>query len=292
VLYGDYDSADLAYYAAEASEASHTVPPLASYYSGHKLNAAYYPHLVLAMIHRFAEVPVLSMYFRYAWPTFLALNALTIFALVRALASRRVSLLAVALLLVCSDFSYLAAWFLPQNPNGWDYLLWPTNFLSPTMHVLHFATWGPTLPVFFTALYAIVRGIQTRSQGWLVLSALQIAVLFQFKPFCYIVLMAALCAATVFSWDDWSARRRYAATVVLGVLFSLPFLYSAATVDPDDRRSRLVIEFLPLVKRMLIKIDLVETFQNFGDRLAPWTPMKRPISLILATVVVFSAGTW
>jgi hypothetical protein len=37
----------MGYYAAEASEASHTVPPTAS--SRSKLNAAYYPHLVLAM---------------------------------------------------------------------------------------------------------------------------------------------------------------------------------------------------------------------------------------------------
>src|SRR5439155_7777184 len=57
VLYGEYDTADLGYYAAEASEASHTIPPTASYYSGHRLNAAYYPHLVLAMVHRFAAVP-------------------------------------------------------------------------------------------------------------------------------------------------------------------------------------------------------------------------------------------
>jgi hypothetical protein len=40
VLYGEYDTADLGYYAAEASEASHTIPPTASYYSGHRLNAA------------------------------------------------------------------------------------------------------------------------------------------------------------------------------------------------------------------------------------------------------------
>ena len=82
-LFGDYDSADLGYYASEASEASHTVPPTAAYYSGHKLNAAYYPHLVLGMIHRFAGVPVLSMYYGLAWPTFGALIALTGYTLVR-----------------------------------------------------------------------------------------------------------------------------------------------------------------------------------------------------------------
>src|SRR5204863_9458720 len=66
-LYGDYDTADLSWYAGVAAEASHTVPPTASYYSGHQLNAAYYAHLVLAMIHRFCDVPILSMFFRYGW---------------------------------------------------------------------------------------------------------------------------------------------------------------------------------------------------------------------------------
>src|SRR4029453_487100 len=106
-------------------------------------------------------VPVLSMYYGYAWPTFDALIALTLYALVRRLASRGVAALSVVLLLVCSDFSYLAAWLLPHAAVDWDYVLWPTNFLSPTMQVLHFATWAPSLPVYFAALFAIVRGFQT-----------------------------------------------------------------------------------------------------------------------------------
>jgi hypothetical protein len=133
VLYGDYDTADMGYYAAEAAEASHTVPPTASYYSGHKLNAAYYPHLVLGMINRFADVPILPMYYRFAWPTFLMLSALAGFTLVRALAPRRVAVLAVVLLLVGGDLSYLGAWFLQHADLNWDFVLWPTNFLSPTM---------------------------------------------------------------------------------------------------------------------------------------------------------------
>src|ERR1700716_881370 len=122
------------------------------------------------MIHRFAAIPVLSIYFQYAWPTFLALGALTAFALVRLLAPVGVSLLAPVLILVAGDFSYLAAWFLPHATYQWDYLLWPTNFFSPTMEVLHFNTWTPTLAVFFGALHAIVRALQTRSRGWMVMS--------------------------------------------------------------------------------------------------------------------------
>src|SRR5205085_9020206 len=76
-LFGDYDSLDLSYYAAISSEAVHTVPPTASYYAGRELNYAYYPQLVLAMVHRFAGVPMLAVYFAYAWPAFLMLAGLS-----------------------------------------------------------------------------------------------------------------------------------------------------------------------------------------------------------------------
>ena len=290
VLYGDYDSADLGYYASEAAEASHTVPPMAAYYSGHRLNAAYYPHLVLGVIHRFAAVPVLLMYYRYAWPTFLSLTALTAFVLVRSLATRGVAVLAVVLILVGSDFSYLAAWWLPHAAVDWDYLLWPTNFLSPTMQVLHFATWTPSMPVFFTALFAIVRGLQTRSSGWLVMSAFLLAVLFEFKPFAYIVLMAALGASAVFSHGDWASRLRFAATVGLGVLFTLPFVLTIAALDPSDRRSRLLIDFFLLPKRMLIKLDLTQAFADAANRLALLPVLRTPLFLLMATVVFLAVG--
>jgi hypothetical protein len=246
--------------------------------------------MVLGMIHRFAGVPVLLIYYRFAWPTFLALNALTFFTLARAVAPRAVSALATIFMLVGSDFSYLAAWFLPHADYNWDYVLWPTNFLSPTMHVMHFATWGPTLPVFFTGVYAIVRGLQTRSTGWLILSAGLIAVLFPFKPFCYIVLMGALAAAAIFSRGDWAARWRYVSTILLGILFSAPYLYGAATVDADDRRSRLLIDPFLLPKRMLIKIDLTDAFQRAAHRLAVWSPLETPIFLVLASVVFLAVG--
>jgi hypothetical protein len=299
MLYGDYDSADLAYYAAEASEASHTVPPTASYYSGHKLNAAYYPHLVLAMVHRFAGVPIMPIYFHYAWPAFLALGALVGYALVRLLAPVPVALLAMALILAGSDFSYLAAWFLPHQNVDWDFVLWPTNFLSPTMHVLHFNTWGPSMPVFVAGLYALVRGLQGpstslrtgQSAGWLVLGAFLIAVLFEFKPFAYIVVMAALGAALVFSGRDWTARRRLAIAIGATVVFTVPLILDIFALDPADRRSQLVIDFFLLPKRMLIKLGLVEWSDALVERLMPWAPLRTPLLLLGATVVFLLVGT-
>ena len=291
ILNGEYDTADLSYYAAEASEASHTVPPMASYYSGHHLNAAYYPQLVPAMIHRFAGVPLLPIYFGYAWPTFLALSALTGFLLVRTVASRAVAVLAVALILIGSDFSYLWGWTLDHNPPAWDYVLWPTNFLSPTMQLLQFNTWGPSMPVFLTALYAIVTSLNSaKSRAWIVVSAVLLAVLFEFKPFAYAIVMAALGAAAVFSGRDWQSRWRLAATLVFTIVLTVPFLLEAALLDPGDRRTRLVIEPFALPKRMLIKLDLVGAFTNLAGRLSPVAPLRTPLFLLMATALFLAVG--
>jgi len=289
-LMGEYDTPDMAFYAVEASEASHTIPPEASYYSGHKLNAAYFCHLVPAMVHRFGGVPILPLYFHFLWPTCLSLGALAGFAMVRLIARARVAALAMIMLAACSDFSYLAEWFLPKDPGGWDYVLWPTNFLSPTMMVLFFNTWGPTLPVFFTVLFAMVRGLQTKSWRWLLLGAFLVGILFEFKPFAFLVIMSALSAAVVFS-GDWAARKRFAFTVVLGSIFTLPSVIKAASLDPEDRRSKLVFEFLPLVDRMLIKLGLREDAVDLARHLIPIAPLQIPLMLVAASVPFFLVGT-
>lgn len=289
-LNGEYDSADLGYYAAEASESTHTVPPQASYYSGHQLNAAFYPQLVLGMIHRFTGAPTLSIYYRYAWPTFLTLAGLTAFVAFRAVSTTFAAWLAVALIVLGSDFSYLAAWFLPHATVDWDYLLWPTNFLSPTMQVLFFSTWCPSLPVFFTVLAAGLFGLRTRAWSWTLLSAILLAILFEFKPFAYIVLMAALSACVVFAGRDWGARLRYAATIAVGALFTLPFVFAITQLGAEDRRSKLVVEFFRLPKQMLTKMDLWSVFTREAHRVVPWPKLQMPAIIAAATVMFFIGG--
>src|SRR5207244_1561646 len=119
----------LSYYAAVTSELTHHVPPMAPFYVGHPLNYSWYPQLLLALVHRFAAVPILDMYFRYAWPTLLGIAAMAGFVLVRSIASTAVGLLAMSLLLVGGDFSYVFVWALRPTTYLFDWLLWPTNFL-------------------------------------------------------------------------------------------------------------------------------------------------------------------
>ena len=287
LVFGDYDSFDLSFYASWAAEATHTVPPSAGYYAGHELHGAYYPQLVLSMISRFAGVPMLAIYFGYSWPVFLAIGALTAYVLVRSLAGPGASLLTVVLLLVGGDFSYLPAWLLPHTNAEWDYVLWPTNFLAPTMEVLHFNTWTPTLPVFFTALFVIARGVHDRSRALVVAGGLLLAVLFQFKPFAYAVILAGLAGALVFSGRDGAARWRFAAVMVLGLVFVVPLF--AGVADPEHRRSALEIDFFLLPRRMLLKLGIGDWMSGFVDRWAPGA-MHTPVLLALATALFLAGG--
>jgi hypothetical protein len=262
---------------------------MASYYAGRELNYAYYPELVLAMVHRFGGVPMLDIYFKYAWPAFLALGGVSVFLFVRAIAPAGTALLAVVLMMLAGDFSYLAAWYLPHANIDWDYVLWPTNFLSPTMETLHFNSITPSLPIFFTALWGIAYGFQTRRYGWMVMTAVLMGVLFQFKPFTFIVMMAAFVAAIVFSGRDWDARRRFAVTLVLSGVCALPFAYRSLRLYAD-RRSELRLDYFLLPLRMLIKLDLTGAFTNWANRIAPAPWLARPILVIAATALFFAGG--
>ncbi len=157
------------------------------------------------------------------------------------------------------------------------------------MEVLYFNTWAQSLPVFFTALYAVVQALRTRSRAWTLASACLLATLFQFKVFAFAVLVAALCAAAVFSWRDRAALPRLAVIAGAGILLALPFLYSVAALH-EYRRTRLLIDWFLLPRRMLLKLDLTAPFWDAAGRVSPATWLQQPIFLLLATVVFFAGG--
>ena len=193
------------------------------------------------MIHRFAGVPIMSMYygFRVAGiPHNFGARGVCDGA-IAGVARRRA--LAVTLFLVGGDFSYLAAGGSAYQhrlglPAVARRIFWRRPWKSR-----HFATWGPSLVLFWTALVAIVEALRRRTWGWVVMSALVIGVMFQFKPFAYVVLLGGLGGAAVFT-RDWTTRLRVAAIAVLGVLFTAPFLIAVSKIPAEDRRSHLVLD--------------------------------------------------
>ena len=69
-IFGDYDTFDLTFGAAMASELSHSIPPASPFYAGHWLVYSYFPLLLLAEIHNFSGVSTIQISLAFAWPFF------------------------------------------------------------------------------------------------------------------------------------------------------------------------------------------------------------------------------
>jgi hypothetical protein len=289
-VYGDYDSVDLTYYSAITGELSHDVPPHAPFHAGHALNYSYHPQLLLATIHRFAGVPILHMYFRYAWPALLAVAALTAFVFIRSIAPCSVALLGTCLILIGGDFSYLAAWWLRPTTYQWDYLLWPTNFLAPTMEVLHFSTWTPALPAMFAGLYALGRHENaTPSNSCLVTASFCFAALVASKPFAYAVVIGAMVMALFSARYDRAARRRLVLTLCGSVVLAVPFAFQILRLYGESR-SRLRFDMFLLPRIMLDKLDLAEPFNRAAANIAAAGWAHVAAVGLLATPLFFATG--
>ena len=220
------------YYAAEASEASHTVPPMASYYSGHQLNAAYYPHLVLGMIHRFAAVAGAA--------DLLPLRVADVSGLTALTSSSRSSRGRIA------HCRCRPRWRRSSARGRRLLRIWRPGICRTRTSTgttssgrrtscrrrwmcMHFSTWGPSLPLFFTALYAIVRGLQTHRWGWIVLGAfVLIASCSSSSRSLHRADGARLAARGLLRRRLGRTRAVTRRRSLLGVLFSVPFLYGAA----------------------------------------------------------------
>ena len=289
VLYGEYDSFDATYYAAISAELSHRIPPEAPFFSGHPLNFSYYPQLLLALVHRFADVPLLTMYFGYAWPALLVVAALAMFIFVRETASPAVGGLAAALLLFGSDFSYLIAWFTRPPTHLWDYVIWSTNFLSPSAETLYFNPYTAALAVSFAGLYGLVLAERSDGMAWTLVVAALFTTLLQFKPFAYAVVVAGLCAVTVLPGAPWPVRRRYASIVAVSLVLAIPYLYRIMTLYAESQ-ARLAIGFFQLPRTMLSKLALRPTLMRgtseagLGGIAQEWT------TVAVATILFFVMG--
>jgi hypothetical protein len=285
VIHGEYDSFDSTYYAAMGTELAHRIPPAAPFNAGHMLNYAYYPHLFLAMIHRFGDVPLLSIYFGYAWTVLLALAALTLYVLLARVTATWTAAVAAVLFLIGSDLSYLAAWLGPPDTYLWDYVIWSSNTQSPAAETLIFNTFAPAMAVLFAALFAVSVAGENRSRHWLLLAGLLVAAVLQFKPFAYADAMAGLAGAVVFAGAVPAARRRYAVVIVLSLLFTLPFAYAILT-HYNESQAKLTIDLFQMPRTTLEKLALDGRFAAGAERLG-LTGGLRTAAMALAATPVF-----
>jgi hypothetical protein len=178
------------------------------------------PQLVLAMTIALRPFRSSNMYFLYAWPTFLALGGLVAYAFARSLVPASTALLAVILIIVGGDFVL-------SRPRGTCPMprtsgttscgrrtFWPPPWRSCT------STHGvPRCRCSSCFCTAVGSSRADTSRGWLVASAARIGCAVRIQAVAYVVAMAGLCGAALYS-PDATAR--------------------GATVPRDDRSRRSV----------------------------------------------------
>ena len=255
----DYDSYDLTYYAAIASELSHTVPPASPFISGRLLDHAFYPHVPLALIHRFGHVPLLDLYFRYAFPLFVTLAVLACFVFVESIAGVGTAFLAALFFGVGSNLAYLVAWF--GDISSWDTVIWAHNFQGAGAEVLFYGDWAPAFVATFAGFYALHAAGRQARLGWTIVAGAAFATTILSKPWVFAAVMPALAIAVVTSYRDKATIRQLLLVAVACVVVAAPLIYRVVTLF-DDAQVTFAPAFFPIPLVMAGRLGLRDWYLN------------------------------
>jgi hypothetical protein len=286
-VYGEYDSYDLTYYAAIAAELSHSIPPASPFYSGRLLNHAFYPHVLLALIHRFGDVPLLELYFRYAFPLFLTLAVLSCFVFVESIASAGTAFLAAVFFGIGSNFAFLAGWFL--HVTVWDDVIWSHNLQGAGAEVLLYGDWAPALAAAFAGFFAIHNSCRESRLGWTLVAGAAFATTILSKPWVFAAVLSALAATMLTSRRDNATNRRLLLIAAASLVVGAPFLYRIVTLF-DDSQVTFAPAFFPIPLVMAERVGLRDWFVGGAAALGLTGFMQTGAAGVLAAPL-FLVGT-
>ncbi len=282
----DYDAYDLSYYAAIASELSHTIPPASPFISGRLLDHAFYPHVPLALIHRFGHVPLLDLYFRYAFPLFVVLSVLACFIFVESFAGVGAGFLAAVFFGVGSNFAYLWAWF--GDISRWDEVIWAQNPQGAGAEVLFYGDWAPAFVATFVGFYALHAAGRRARLGWTIVAGAAFATTILSKPWVFAAVMPALALSIVASYRDRGAIRQLVLVTIAGVVVAAPLIYRVVTLF-DDAQVTFAPAFFPIPMVMAGRVGLRDWFLNAAVALGVPAFAQVGTAAVLATPLFLAA---
>jgi hypothetical protein len=290
IMNGDYDTFDSTYYAAISAELANQVPPDAPFRAGHRLGYAYYPQLLLAMIHRFGGVPLLDLYLRYAWPVFLTMTLFVVFVCLRRIMSTGAAALSACFMLLGSDLSFLPALF-RARAGSWDQLIWSTNWLTPGGEQLFFNTWTPALAVLFVGIWMLDRHDADPKRIWSIGAAACFASLVEFKPFGFAAVMGGLIGAAIVARDT-IIRKRLALVCAMSVALAIPYLISIRSVYQESQAilhpGNAFISVVP--QRVVYQLGLEESLARITGAVGGGAVMTAVVTFVVANLLFLVGG--
>ena len=289
-FYGDYDTYDSSYYAAISAELSHQIPPGSPFRAERGLGYAYHPQLLFAMVHRFGGVPLFDIYFRYGWPAYLVIMAMTTYVVVWRLTSTGTALFAVCLVLFGSDLSYVAAELRPPYAQ-WDRIVWSTNWLTPGAELLYFNTWTPALAILLLGFWAIDRHQDDRRMRWLGFAGGCFASLLMYKPFGFAPVMAGLAAVATLPGDN-ATRRRCLIVLVASLVLALPYVYLIrSNYEESQAVLRVGLGYLNVLPDKVVpQVGVQRPVAQLSDVLGGGAAATSVVSVVVANLLFFVGG--
>jgi hypothetical protein len=161
-------------------------------------------------------------------------------------------------------------------------------FMAPSAEWLFFNTWAPALAVLSAGLYATMRLDEAKGLLWAAIASVCFGLAFMFKSFSFEIVVPALAvSALVGAARRDAAARRLLAVAVGAVLIAAPWLLAVLPYNQiENRGARVTMAPLTLVRRMLLKIDLVppisEALRPFlGSDPSAWAIMAVATAIFL-----------
>jgi hypothetical protein len=291
-IFGDYDTFDLTYYAAIASELGHTdtIPPVSPFYAGHRIVYSYFPLLFLAAVHNFTGVGTTQAFLAFAWPFFSAVTCAALYAACRRLGSTRFAVLTTLLVFTGSGFAYIPALLQPSWAK-FDQLIWQSMFLAPSAEWLFFNPWAPALSLVAVGMYAIVRADETGRGGWTVLAGAAFGLVFMVKSFAFAVIVPALAlSAAVLAMRKDRLAKGLVAVLAWAIVWAAPWILAVLPFNrAENRGAQVSVQWLSLVHRMMFKTDLIDTITGYLRPLTGGDPSAWAV-LAIATVIFIVGG--
>ncbi len=209
------------YHAAVAHELIRSIPPRNPLIAGMELNYSYFMDLLVCILHRGFELPVLDLIYRLLPLFWFGLLILSVFTCARHVSG--------------ADWSGSLCCFLVLSGGGLFNILpglvffapgqtWEMAFHATTMIPLFYV--NPMLPavsIFYTGLFGLGNFLKTGSTAWLFLTAFLFGALTEYKLFGTAVVIGGLVVSGVFQVvqsREWSLLR----AVLAITLFATPFL--------------------------------------------------------------------
>jgi hypothetical protein len=254
--------ADPFFHLAVTNELRHSVPPQVPFLAGESLPYHYAMHLLAAMLSDVAGLSTSDVLFRFLPTFFLTLTTLAIFCFARAwMGSGSAAALAVLLVVLGEDFSFIPGLLL-RSDEIWSYWF----FHVPTIYSCYFI--NPILPalaILFAGLMCLVRLLQERGRGWLLVTAFLFSSLSAYKLFTGVHLLAALAIAGL-AYLLLFRDRLLLKVVAFSALGSAPFVL-AGWVGSAGLETSVRLQPWPFIPKMLHAMGMGATWLGFQMRL-------------------------